>query len=350
MDTGELLLAVEPGGAARPVPTGTLQAAGLLERQHLQEWIVANPQILGPGVMVVAVEYDGWVVQGGAQRDRLDVLGLGDDGRLVVAELKRGLAPDTVEMQAIKYAAMASRFHVETLAVAHAAFETRRGRPITADQAAEALQTHAAELSDETLADPRVVVIAQGFPPVVISAVVWLADRGVDVTLVRFQPYQQPDGQVFVTFAQLFPLPDLKESLVGPGTPIAEVPTDQLPSIEWSTADLIALGRIANATTRTTLELCSEKPGSYVSLTEIVDTAEVSRPVARAQLAGLTMVVKRRFGRRNWPFTVQWAADGTQQASYVMAEEIARRWREAAIQLDIEQSDLATGSASEAPS
>jgi hypothetical protein len=94
VDEGELLLAVEPGGAARPVPAGTLQAAGLLERQHLQEWIVANPQILGPGVMVVAVEYDGWVVQGGAQRDRLDVLRLGVDGRLVVAELKRGVAPD----------------------------------------------------------------------------------------------------------------------------------------------------------------------------------------------------------------------------------------------------------------
>jgi hypothetical protein len=166
--------------------------------------------------MVVAVEYDGWVVQGGAQRDRLDVLGLGVDGRLVVAELKRGVAPDTVEMQAIKYAAMASRFRVETLAVAHAAFATRRGSPMTSDQAAEALQTHAAELSDETLADPRVVVIAQGFPPVVISAVVWLADRGVDVTLVRFQPYQQPDGRVFVTFSQLFPLADLE--LVGPGT------------------------------------------------------------------------------------------------------------------------------------
>jgi hypothetical protein len=249
-----------------------------MERQHLQEWIVANPQILGPGVMVVAIEYDGWVVQGGAQRDRLDVLGLDVDGRLVVAELKRGMAPDTVEMQAVKYAAMASRFRVGTLAAAHAAFATRRGRPMSLDQAAEALQTHAAALTDEALADPQVMIIAQGFSPAVISSVVWLADRGVDITLVRFQPYQQADGQVFVTFSQLFPLLDLEKSLVGPGSPIAEVPTDLLPSIEWSTADLIALGRVANATTRTTLDLCSEKPASYVSLTEIVDAAGVSRP------------------------------------------------------------------------
>ncbi len=340
MDTGELLLAVELGGAAaQSVPASSLQTAGLLERRHLQEWVVAHPQILGPGVMVVAVEYDGWVVASGVQRDRLDVLGLDADGRLVVAELKRGIAPDTVEMQAIKYAAMASRFRVETLAPAHAAFQTRRGRPMSPDQAAEALQAHAEALTDETLADPRVIVIAQGFPPVVISSVVWLANRGVDIALVRFQPYQHSNGQVFVTFSQLFPLPDLEKELVAPGTPLVEVPTDRLPSVEWTTADLVALGRVANVTTRTILDVCSEKPGEYVSLTEIVDAAGVSRPAARGQLAGLTMVGKRRFGRRNWPFTVKWAVDGSPQAFYTMTEETARRWNEAAIQLDAEQSD-----------
>jgi len=51
------------------------------------------------------------------------------------------------------------------------------------------------------------------------------------------------------------------------------------------------------------------------------------------------MVGKRRFGRRNWPFTVKWAVDGSPQAFYTMTEETARRWNEAAIQLDAEQSD-----------
>lgn len=339
MDTGELLFAVEPGGTAVPVPASSLAATGLLERQHLQEWVVAHPQILGPSVMVVAVEYDGWVVAGGPQRDRLDILGLDLDGRLVVAELKRGVAPDTVDMQVIKYAAMASRFRLDTLAVAHASFSSRRGNQMTVDQAAEALQTHADAVSDETLADPRVVVIAQDFTPIVMSSVVWLAERGVDIALVRFRPYQEAEGRVFVTFSQLFPLPDLEKSMVGPGTPTTSISTDQLPSLEWTTSDLIALGRVANPTTRTLLEMTAEKPGTFVGLTEVVEAAGVKRPAARGQLAGLTMTMKRRFGRRNWPFTVKWAADGTQQASYTMAEETARRWQEAVIQLDVEQSD-----------
>ena len=338
MDNGELLLAVGDGGIrADIVPVTSLGAAGLMERQHLQEWIVAHPGILGPGVMIVAVEYDGWVVSGDAQRDRLDVLGLDVDGHLVVAELKRGMAPDTVEMQAVKYAAMASRFTVETLAAAHAAYRTRRGTAMTADQAVEALQAHAGVLSDETLAAPRVVVVAQGFSPVVISSVVWLARRGVEISLVRFQPYQHASG-VFVTFSRLFPLPDLEKSIVGPGT-AAEVSTEKLPFVDWTVADLAALGRIANVVTRTALDLCAERPGSYVSLTEIVEAAGVTRPVARGHLAGLTMVVKRRFGRRNWPFSIQWAVDGSSQAFYTITPSAAGRWRDAVVQLDAEQSD-----------
>src|SRR5665647_2340999 len=134
-DSGEVLLAVSDGGdTAHAVKVTTLEAAGLMERAHLQEWVVTHPIILGAGVKIVTVEYDGWVVGGDAQRNRLDVLGLDRDGRLVVAELKRGIAPDTVEMQVIKYAAMASRFRLDSLASAHAAYSTSRGTPMTHDQ------------------------------------------------------------------------------------------------------------------------------------------------------------------------------------------------------------------------
>jgi hypothetical protein len=134
---------------------------------------------------------------------------------------------------------------------------------------------------------------------------------GVDISLVRFQPYRTTDGQVFVTFSRLFPLPDLEKSLVAPGTPVADVSTEKLPVIEWTTADLVALGRVANPTTRTTLDLCAERSGDAVSLTEIVDAAGITRSAARGQLAGLTMVMKRRFGRRNWPFVIKWNVDGS---------------------------------------
>ena len=110
-----LLFTARPGKAvlARPI---TLAEAGLRERADLQEWIREHPQVPGPGVRIVTYEFDRWVSVGGAHFDRLDLLGLGEDGRLVVGELKRDAASDTVQMQAIKYAAYVSRFSVDTLA------------------------------------------------------------------------------------------------------------------------------------------------------------------------------------------------------------------------------------------
>ena len=97
----------------------TLAAAGLRERAHLQEWVIANPEILGEGMLVITSEFDRWVSQAGKDPDRLDVLGLETSGRLVVAELKRDTAPESVSLQAINYAARASRFTPELLAEAY---------------------------------------------------------------------------------------------------------------------------------------------------------------------------------------------------------------------------------------
>jgi hypothetical protein len=92
----------------------------------------------------------GWQASGGArERDRLDVLGLGADGRLIVAELIRDRAPDTVEMQAIKYAAMASRFTEDTLVEQHARFLSRDGEVVDQDTVRQRLIEHAGDLDPE---------------------------------------------------------------------------------------------------------------------------------------------------------------------------------------------------------
>jgi hypothetical protein len=62
--------------AATPAQPIALAEAGLRERSDLQEWVLAHPEILGAGVLVVTFEFDRWQGSGGArERDRLDVLG-----------------------------------------------------------------------------------------------------------------------------------------------------------------------------------------------------------------------------------------------------------------------------------
>ncbi|MGH8931325.1 MAG: hypothetical protein ACRDZO_12045 [Egibacteraceae bacterium] len=110
----------------------SLTEAGLREREHLQEWVLAHPEILGEDVLVVTFEFDRWITGAGdATWERLDVLALDHAGRLVIAELKRDRAPDAVMVQALNYAAMVSRFNLDELVEAYA---HRPGSDASADE------------------------------------------------------------------------------------------------------------------------------------------------------------------------------------------------------------------------
>lgn len=238
----ELLFTVD-GSEATRVDTITLAQAGLTERQDLQEWVLAHPDILGSGVMIVSFEFDRWWTHtGAAPLDRLDVLGLDETGHLVVAELKRDKAPDTIEMQAIKYAAMASRFNLETLASQHARFLTGRGQACTADEALEKLMGHAEDLSGDTLARPRIVLVASEFPPVVTATTVWLTEMGLDLTLMRYQAYRT-GTQTLLSVSQMYPVADVEEFTVAPRS--AETRT--VVATKKRTQDTSAVRRLVSA-------------------------------------------------------------------------------------------------------
>ena len=120
------------GSVATPAQMVSLEEAGLANRADLQEWLAANPEILGPAVKIVTFDLAGPEGAAGPGPDRLSVLGLDSDGRLVVAELKWGRASD-VEVGAIKLAAQASRLLPESLADHFARFHSRHQMPLTAE-------------------------------------------------------------------------------------------------------------------------------------------------------------------------------------------------------------------------
>ena len=215
---GELVFTVHPGTATLAKRV-TLAEAGLKERSDLQEWIRAHPNILGEGVRIVTYEFDHWFSDAGTHNDRLDLLGLDPGGRLVLAELKRDGAPDTVEMQAIKYAAYASRFTIETLASCHGAYLRKTGdSTMTDEDALTALDEHCGGLDPDLLASPRIVLVAGAFPQSVTASVVWLCEQGLDITLTQIGAYQS-ENDLVVTVSQLWPIPDVGDFTISPSAP-----------------------------------------------------------------------------------------------------------------------------------
>ncbi|UUN28300.1 MGMT family protein [Streptomyces sp. FIT100] len=205
------------GRSATPIsPTG-LAAEGLLERQHLQEWVIANPQVLGESVLVITAEFDRWAdTDGIPARDRLDVLGLDATGRLVVVELKRGTADRDVHLQAITYAALVSRFDLDTLAQAHRDFLTGRGQAVELDTCRQHLLDHVeGDWSPELLQRPRQVIIAADFPKQVTHTVVWLSEMNLDIDLVQVGLWKVEDHLV-VGFTKVYPTPEVEEFTLAP--------------------------------------------------------------------------------------------------------------------------------------
>jgi alkylated DNA nucleotide flippase Atl1 len=214
----DLVYLVE-GAAATPAVRVSLAEAGLKEREDLQEWVVAHPEVIGDGVRIITIEYDRWSTGSGTPaRQRLDVLGLTGAGQLLVAELKREQDRD-IHLQALTYAALVSRFTVRTLAAVHAEFLTRRGRPTTAEEAEGLLRDHVeGDLDPQVLANPRIVLLAADHPPQVVTAVDWLcevSDRRLQIELRTVNAWRI-GHQTAVRFDVMYPVAGIDEKLLSP--------------------------------------------------------------------------------------------------------------------------------------
>lgn len=330
--TGETVFVVD-GAEAQPLVRTTLEAEGLWERHHLQQWALKYPALLGDDLYVITDEFDRWEDSSGqGVSDRLDVLALDSEGRPVVIELKRGAAPRLTDLQAVGYAAMVSRFTVEDLVDAHAAFLARQGQPVDPDEVRSILSGHAGgkKLSDHLLRAPAIVIVAESFAPTMSASVVWLSEQGVDIMLREFQLYRSPGGLV-LTVSQTWPVRDVEEFTVRPRRQDADAIRDErtFPTVPWSSEDLEGLlvrlqGAKQESTVLAMLDLAASADDLRTTWDDLVARSERTPAQVRSDLAHLTMIAKADFGRENWPATVNWRGS---VLSYVMDERTALAWR-----------------------
>lgn len=323
----EVMLKVDEA-LAEMVPPQQMSALGLQERAHLQEWVLAHPEIIEPGVTIITSEYGMWQTAAGEPvANRLDILGIDKDGRLVVVELKRGLAEGTVHMQAINYAAMVSRLSLDDVAdlyVAYRAPET----DIDHDGALTLLETQHL-LTIDGIRRPRIVLIAGDFPSSVTASVVWLNEQQVDMSLIRYRLYQV-NGQTIASFNQLFPVPDVEDFTIGRRQSLdtATSSNSAEPGDPWTLDALERLEPLLNDASKAMLDLCAQAD-SPINVAEVAAAAGVTPASVRGQLAGFTMRLRNpnnHFTQTDWPVEITWGAGGT--ANYSATPSIAAWWRQ----------------------
>lgn len=192
----------------------------VLERRDFQEWVIDNPEILGEELLVIQSEYANFE----ETSDRLDVLALDPDGKLVVVELKRDEADDTTDLQAIKYASYCATLTAEEVQKEYRTFWNGRGE----DYSPEEVGQHFAEFLDGSVDEespfaeegwaafdlddrPRILLAAGSFDIQVTAPVVWLIEEyDLDITCVTMHAYRH-EGELLLHSRQVIPIQEAEE-------------------------------------------------------------------------------------------------------------------------------------------
>lgn len=195
---------------SRQVREAEFAALGLQERYDIQEWIAANPSILGDDLLVIAKEYArfDWT------NERLDLLAVDSLGNLVIIELKRDDTGADVHWQAIKYASYLNHATPAQIVGMLADYAE-----ISKEEAEEKLLRHldAGDLGSLNRGQ-RIIIASHRFAREVTSAVLWINERmdGDVITCIQLTPYQDGDS-LYLQANTLIPVPGTEGYRIGIG-------------------------------------------------------------------------------------------------------------------------------------
>lgn len=184
----------------------------LHERPHLQEWLVRTPEALGEDLLIIQKEFDGFA----DTRERLDVLALDKEGRLVVVENKLDDSGRDVVWQALKYVAYCSSLKKSEIVEIYQGYLDRwfNGESSVANLC-EFLEVE--DLNDTVLNagnEQRLILVAANFRKEVTSTMLWLIDHGVRAQCFRAVPYSIGED-LLIDLQQIIPTPEAADYMIG---------------------------------------------------------------------------------------------------------------------------------------
>lgn len=170
------------------------------ERRDLQEWIAASPDCLGEELLIIQKEFDGFH----ETRERLDLLAIDKQGRLVIIENKLDDTGRDVVWQAIKYASYCSTLKTAQIVEIYSRY---CGGDRSAAEAAIQEFLEKASFDEVTLNkgnDQRIFVVAANFRNEVTATALWLLAHQIDFRCFRVSPFRFGED-VLLSFEQIVP-------------------------------------------------------------------------------------------------------------------------------------------------
>ena len=273
MSSEPQLFRVDPeSGESERIEEVDFRSLGFLERQHIQEWVAANPGILGEDLLIVGKECSGFDLT----NERLDLLAVDSDGKLVIIELKRDDTGADAHWQAIKYASYLHRADASEII----SMMVDHGNISPEEATTELLQHLGADDLNALNNDQRIILASHKFAPEVTSAVLWLNEKAPGenlITCVKLTPYRDANtGSLYVQASTIIPVPGKESYIIGIGR-------DSRPTATRGTNTLSSKLRATFARNRTDDVTQFLKKVGLLTLRELPDE---TRPDQRSRWAG----------------------------------------------------------------
>jgi len=187
-----------------------LKAHNILERQDIEKWVENSPDILGEELLILTTEYDKF----DKTNERLDLLAIDKDGKLVIVELKREDSGKNVELQAIKYAAYCSTLSLTEVAKLYQQYLGQKNK-IDEEEAKKRILKFVDNDEFEELDDkPRIIIVSKEYRPEVTASVLWLRRFGIDIACIKLTPYEIDKNTIAFESTILIPLPEAKDFII----------------------------------------------------------------------------------------------------------------------------------------
>ena len=184
------------------VPKTNYQVNGILERNHLQNYLKQKIDIICPNSLIIAEEFSQW----GESKRRIDLLAIDKDANLIVIELKRTESGDHMELQALRYASMISTMSFEKCVSVYQDYLNNNKIDKNAKQELIDFLEWDSALGEEFALNVKIVLASADFSKELTTSVLWLVSKGLDITCIKLTPYLFKE-EVLLDINQISPPP-----------------------------------------------------------------------------------------------------------------------------------------------
>lgn len=183
----------------------------ILERQNIEKWIEEYPSFLGEDLLIITSEYSRFR----ETNERLDLLALDTEGKLVVIELKRDDSGRSVDLQAIKYASYCATITFDDVVNEYIDYRGMSNNSENYKKYKEKILDFIQDDEFEKIDNkPKIILVSKRFRKEVTSSVLWLRTFGIDITCVKLTPYIINENNIGISSEIIIPTPETEDYLV----------------------------------------------------------------------------------------------------------------------------------------